>query len=152
MSIRIEFDSGKIADSPVARFKWRQAVAEFVDQAQPIVLDALKREAPVAPRGAGRGRLRRSIRSRRNIDAASAQVTFAAHVPYARYVLEGTRPHRITPRMARALHWVDGSGSHFARGVNHPGTKPNPFPARAREAVQSDLAERFRAAVRDAMK
>lgn len=150
--ITINFDSGKIANSPIARFQWRKAVAEFVDEAQPIVLDALKREAPVAPRGAGRGRLRRSIRSRRNIRADSAQVQFAAHVPYARYVLEGTRPHRITPRMARALHWVDGSGSHFARGVNHPGTRPNPFPRRAAEAVRSDLAERFRASVRDALK
>lgn len=152
MTIRIEFDSGKVTNSKIARFRWRQAVAEFVDEAQPITLRALKDAAPVASRGAGRGRLRRSIRSRREIGGDSATVRFTTAVPYARYVLEGTRPHRITPRLARALHWVDGSGSHFARGVNHPGTRPNPFPERARVAVQSDLAERFRSAVRDAMK
>lgn len=67
---------------------------------------------------------------------------------YAQMVEEGTRPHRIYPKTARALSWKSGgtagryvtsasgrrnyksgsSGSRaFARYVNHPGTKPRPF-------------------------
>lgn len=148
MSIRIEFDSGKIADSKIARFKWRQAMANFLDEAQPKITDALKSEAPIAPQGVGRGRLRRSIKGRREIGADSATVRFTASAPYARYVLEGTRAHG--PVRAQAMHWMVGSKHVYARWVK--GVKPNRFPGRARAQVQSDVAERFRAAVRDAMK
>lgn len=48
-------------------------------------------------------------------------------VDYALYHHEGTRPHRITVRNARALRWKEGSEVRFARYVDHPGTKPNRF-------------------------
>lgn len=41
---------------------------------------------------------------------------------------EGTRPHVIRPKNARALRWVAQDGSIvFARSVQHPGTRPNRF-------------------------
>jgi hypothetical protein len=65
---------------------------------------------------------------------------------YAMFVEMGTRPHVITPRRARVLAWKTGSaggyvtsasgrryykagtvGMRFARKVNHPGTRPQPF-------------------------
>jgi hypothetical protein len=51
--------------------------------------------------------------------------------PAVRFVLDGTRPHLIRPRRAKALRFeVDGSVV-FSRLVRHPGTRPNPFLQRA---------------------
>ena len=60
-----------------------------------------------------------------------------ASAGYAAFVELGTRPHVITPRRAKVLAWGtnnrlsgrprSGSGMVFARRVNHPGTKPQPF-------------------------
>jgi hypothetical protein len=50
-------------------------------------------------------------------------------VPYAQILDGGSRPHEITPR-GRWLAWEnpDAQGDwRFARKVNHPGTKPDPF-------------------------
>lgn len=46
-------------------------------------------------------------------------------VPYARYHHDGTRPHLIVPRTARALYWP--GARHPVALVHHPGTKANPF-------------------------
>ncbi len=56
------------------------------------------------------------------------------------YLEEGTRPHEITPRAAKALRFAAspagrrltgsprvGAAVVFAKRVNHPGTKPYPF-------------------------
>lgn len=41
---------------------------------------------------------------------------------------EGTRPHVIRPRNARALRFVNARGDVvFARAVRHPGTRPNRY-------------------------
>lgn len=52
-----------------------------------------------------------------------------AKAKYASFVENGTAPHRIEPRRAKMLAWDDDgwAGTHFARGVNHPGTKEHPF-------------------------
>ncbi|PWI15947.1 hypothetical protein DI272_18600 [Streptomyces sp. Act143] len=51
--------------------------------------------------------------------------------PATLYVLEGTRPHLIRARRARALRFeVDGQ-IVFAKVVRHPGTRPNNFMGRA---------------------
>jgi hypothetical protein len=44
---------------------------------------------------------------------------------YARYVEFGTAPHRIEAKDKRALFW--SGAEHPVRGVNHPGTKANPY-------------------------
>ncbi|WP_329173335.1 hypothetical protein [Streptomyces sp. NBC_01477] len=48
-----------------------------------------------------------------------------------RYVLDGTRPHVIRPRRARALRFQSGGSTVFAKVVYHPGTRPNNFLARS---------------------
>lgn len=41
---------------------------------------------------------------------------------------EGTRPHVIRPRNAKALRWVAANGDIiFARSVRHPGTRANRY-------------------------
>lgn len=51
----------------------------------------------------------------------------AVDTDYARFVSEGTRPHVIRPRSARALRFTSGGRVVYARKVNHPGTQPNPW-------------------------
>jgi hypothetical protein len=52
----------------------------------------------------------------------------AAHAPYAAWVELGTRPHVILPKNAQALRWYGSDGGAvFARRVNHPGTRPEPY-------------------------
>jgi hypothetical protein len=49
-------------------------------------------------------------------------------VPYARFVEEGTKAHVIRARFKKYLHWVGADGAeHFAKQVNHPGSKPYPY-------------------------
>lgn len=57
------------------------------------------------------------------------------HAPHALFVHWGTKPHKILPKKKKALRWSAGSFFKFAKGVNHPGYKGDPYFARAaREA------------------
>lgn len=51
--------------------------------------------------------------------------------PAVRFVLDGTRPHIIRPRRARALRFEVEGRVVFSAFVRHPGTRPNNFMARA---------------------
>jgi hypothetical protein len=46
---------------------------------------------------------------------------------YAQIVTSGSRPHIIQARTAKALRFVIGGQVVYARRVNHPGTRPNPW-------------------------
>ena len=46
---------------------------------------------------------------------------------YGSYVRLGTKPHEIRPVKAKALAFMIGNRLVFAKKVNHPGTKPNPY-------------------------
>lgn len=46
---------------------------------------------------------------------------------YAQYVSSGTRPHVILPKRGKALRFVVAGKVVFARRVNHPGTRANPY-------------------------
>lgn len=52
-----------------------------------------------------------------------------AQKSYAIFVHEGTPPHEIRPKAARALRFYSqrAGGFVFARIVHHPGTKPNRY-------------------------
>jgi hypothetical protein len=65
--------------------------------------------------------------------------------PYVRYVVEGTRAHEIRPRVAKALRFVYQGRVVFARSVQHPGTQPNPFFARALEKARLPLRRNYQA-------
>ena len=51
--------------------------------------------------------------------------------PAVRFVLDGTRPHVIRPRRAKALRFDSGGRTVFAKVVHHPGTRANNFLAEA---------------------
>lgn len=79
------------------------------------------------PRSDGRPKLRESFQFDRHPHLQGTRLVGKARntAPHARYTVEGTVPHTITPRTARVLHWSDEAGEHFARRVQHPGTAPS---------------------------
>jgi hypothetical protein len=96
------------------------------------------------------GNLGRSIRL---ASATPTQAVVIAGAHYAAYVELGTRPHTITPKVARVLAWggarrlsgalrTGAKPTNFAMVVHHPGTKPYPYliPG-AKIAVQSGGAQ-----------
>jgi hypothetical protein len=58
---------------------------------------------------------------------------------YGWFVREGTEPHEIRPRLAKALHFFIGEDEIFATRVNHPGTKANPYHVRVLERLMPDV-------------
>ena len=57
-----------------------------------------------------------------------AEGEIVADAPYASFVEEGTKAHVILPRRGQWLAWERPQGDwHFARRVNHPGSKSYPF-------------------------
>jgi len=51
--------------------------------------------------------------------------------PHALFVHWGTRPHVIKPKNKKSLRWVSGNRFIFAKFVNHPGYKGDPYMVRA---------------------
>jgi len=47
--------------------------------------------------------------------------------PYAGYVHDGTRPHKIRAKNKKTLFFRKGADKFFPKVVNHPGTKPTLF-------------------------
>lgn len=72
------------------------------------------------------GNLRRSVFSRM-VDDRNGLVGVGAEAPYAIFVNDGTRPHIIEARNAKALRFEMGGNVLYRRMVNHPGTKPTLF-------------------------
>lgn len=68
--------------------------------------------------------------------------------PYARFVHDGSRPHVILPKDRQTLRWPVAGGFAFAKRVNHPGYRGDPWLRRAaREALplfERALNERLR--------
>ena len=72
------------------------------------------------------GTLRRGNQS--DVSASGDYGRVFNQVPYANYVHGGTRPHVIRPRSpGGVLAFTIGGQMIFAKRVNHPGTRANPF-------------------------
>lgn len=104
--------------------------------------EAVKQAAPIDKQGGG-GRLKRSIRmyardAGGRFTAQSGKTLVCAYeiaveVPYASYVVRGTRPHLIRTTGPWPLR-NRKTGQVFGPVVRHPGTKPNDFVSRAMKA------------------
>ena len=103
-----------------AAARWAKTGDSGMQAGTHVLLEALRAAAP-----AKTGKLRASIDAKATGTGASGFFS----IGYGKLVVDGTRPHLILPRTRRALFWP-GAG-HPVRRVNHPGTKPNPFPQRA---------------------
>lgn len=98
--------------------------------------NAVRQEAPVDAQGGG-GALKRSVvmRARDGAGRFTSQagrnpaiVSFeiAVEVPYASYVIRGTKPHTIKSHGPWSLH-NRKTGAFFGHMVRHPGAKANNF-------------------------
>ncbi|MFD9422310.1 MULTISPECIES: hypothetical protein [unclassified Streptomyces] len=97
-----------------------------------------RRAAPVVRRAEqlAPGSMARGITLRVEGTGREMQAIITSTHPASLYVINGTRPHVIRPRRARALRFQAGGRTVFAARVNHPGNAANNFLARAvREAL-----------------
>jgi hypothetical protein len=91
------------------------------------------------------GRLRASIRvERRSLLGFRNRWTIGSDVSYAEMVHDGTRPHIIRPKTAKALRFKVGGRIVYARMVRHPGTRARPFLDRALREVAAARGFDFR--------
>ena len=68
----------------------------------------------------------------------------------SRFVLRGTKPHVINAKPGKSLAFIGGSGEVInTRNVRHPGTRPNPYPERAKAAILRALGVAAKAAVEE---
>ena len=100
-----------------------------------LALSAVREQKLLVPRRTGN--LGRSI----HLGAVTpTRAETIASADYAIHVETGTRPHVIRPRHRKALRFAADAGSarlsgsprsggrvRFAKRVNHPGTRPQPF-------------------------
>jgi hypothetical protein len=64
--------------------------------------------------------------------------------PYAKFVDQPTKPHRIFASKARVLRWFGEGGSPiFAAFVQHPGTKGSFFVKRSKAGVEQVLKQLY---------
>ena len=85
-------------------------------------LRAVKEQKSLAP--VRTGNLRRTIHL---ASATASEAVTVASARYAGVVERGSAPHVIVPRRRKALRFKGTGGVVFAKRVNHPGTKPQPF-------------------------
>lgn len=77
--------------------------------------------------GVKSGALRASIGSHMTLEATGLVMYVGSSNRVALMHHEGTRPHIILPRTARALRFESHGKIIYAKKVNHPGTKANPY-------------------------
>ena len=116
--------------------KWKgkkiEAIAQEIEYAVKSALNALavgvwNKARDFAPRRTGN--------LKRSIILAPSDYEYAIQVGagYGEYVEFGTSPHIITPKRAKALHWISEGKHIFRKKVHHPGTKGQYFMKRAFE-------------------
>ena len=118
----------------------REEMRAGMETAGEILRDEVQARTPVDT-----GRLRKSVSVNITGGGAFMQVTVGSDVEYARWVEEGTRPHVIVPRRARALRFLVGGRVVFARRVMHPGTQGAAMFREGWEAAQPRIRRVFAA-------
>lgn len=116
-----------------------------------------REEAPIGKTG----KFRKSIAFRSFVKGKTVGFTSSSARPLGKWIIGGTKPHKIFPRVKGALYFFWGkvgaftvvpkgggkmtgmSGGKFWIGkgyVNHPGTKPNNYVERAYTRWSSEMA------------
>lgn len=71
--------------------------------------------------------------------------------PVKQFILNGTRPHTIVPRTAKALRFVAGGEVVYTKRVAHPGTAPNDFVGQSYDQLMSLALEAHERALQAAL-
>lgn len=85
-----------------------ETMARATERAAPVDTGELKRSRRISP-------------VRPTATGFSVDIVFTA--PQANWTNDGTRPHTIRPRRRKALRFVVGGRTVFARVVHHPGNR-----------------------------
>ncbi|MFE4796239.1 hypothetical protein ACFRFL_14250 [Streptomyces sp. NPDC056708] len=120
MSVEVRIDTGKI--SRLLRLRGGRTERKLAERTQRTARIA-EREAP--------GSMGRYISWKVTDGPKGLQGVIVCDHPAVRYVLDGTRPHIIRPRRAKALRFEVRGRVVYAAYARHPGTRPNNFLARA---------------------
>jgi HK97 gp10 family phage protein len=113
-----------------------RTLTEAMTRSVLIVEGNAKREAPVKT-----GNLRRTITSK--VEQGGKRGRVGTNAPYARAVHDGSRPHIIRAKRAKAMMWP--GAAHPVRSVKHPGNKPNPFITRAADTSRGPVERELQA-------
>lgn len=122
-------------------------VSKAVQKSMLTVQSNAMKEAPVNKQGGG-GNLRQSIKSAM-VSILRGEVV--ANAKYAAYVEGGTRPHPIAVINKKVLA-NKRTGQIFGKLVHHPGTRANPFMARAIEKSREKIVGFFKIAMINVVK
>lgn len=68
---------------------------------------------------------------------------------HAIFVHWGSRPHVIRPKNKKALRWASGNGFAFAKFVNHPGYRGDPYLTNAATRALSEFDAIVQQSMRD---
>ena len=102
-------------------------------------------EIAEAPKKTGKLAAGITIKAGRNQTANQASMMVGPTSPYALFVHQGTKPHEIRPKNAKALFWE--GARHPVRHVKHPGTRPQPFVDQAVASKGPEAAKRMMATI-----
>lgn len=139
VSVRIECEGEELEELP--RRVRDQVLPAFLELSGQYLWSRMVTYAPVRS-----GALARSIGFRVSSENFGHSLEVGVGVPYAPFVVYGTAPHLILPVHASVLRFEAGGGVVYARSVWHPGTRPNPFTARAVADYAEDEDEVWKAA------
>ena len=150
MEIRIEgLDKfiASMAAAPDAVFK--RLKSEMKIQLQ-LIQDVAKSQHNYHSRT---GSLQRDLDITVDQSGLSGTIRLDTALPYAASIHDGSRPHKILPK-GKFLKFVPKGGNNFvfSKGVNHPGTKPDPFLYNAAAKQEPDFINGMEAALRMAFK
>jgi hypothetical protein len=108
------------------------AMNQFMDDAAAKILEQMRSTVPVRS-----GNLKNHLKITKSVDQ---WVIGPDGVDYAVFVEYGTRAHVIRPRKpGGVLAFQTAEGTVFTREVHHPGTRANPFAARAAQGFLDSL-------------
>ncbi|MCL7377013.1 hypothetical protein [Streptomyces sp. 35G-GA-8] len=117
MSVEVRLDPGRIART--LRLRNRVVARRLAERTARIA----EREAP--------GSMGRYVSWKVQDGPGGLNGVIVCDHPAVRYVLDGTRPHIIRPRRAKALRFEVGGRVVYAAYARHPGTRASNFLARA---------------------
>lgn len=172
MTTTMHWEGVREASAWLSKFKVANLLVRASDLSAPLVVEALRKEAPYMVRGSDFAEsgedyrhLRDSIATVRHSTVGTVERVFTSDVPQAWFTIDGTKPHDISNRgetgrtpstpwrsatggQRTVLHWVSRSGLDVfvpasAQPVHHPGNAPNPWNRRAWDAVRPLVVGRF---------
>lgn len=128
------------------------AIPDKIDDVFLVIAERIyKRSLASATEHWKKGALAASLGSGvKKIAGGYSVVSSNARAPHNIFVHFGTRPHTIKPKNTKYLRWPSGNNYAYAKKVNHPGYKGDPFMYRAADIELSNFDKVFAEVMRDA--